>query len=192
METCPSLLDRLKESDDDAWRRFVAIYSPLIRGWLERRGVGSADADDLSQDVMAVVVRRVPEFHRERLGSFRAWLRAITANQLQSFWKRRRLRAPGAGGDAFLAIAEQLADPSSGLSHCWDREYNTHLTRLLLESVRPRFREGTWAAFQGLVLEGKPAAEVAEALGMTVNAVQVAKSRVLSVLRAEGEGLLDG
>ncbi|MGE3818910.1 MAG: RNA polymerase sigma factor [Isosphaeraceae bacterium] len=191
METTNSLLDRLRESDDDAWRRFVAIYTPLIRGWLERRGLGSADADDVAQDVMAVVVRRVPEFQRERLGSFRAWLRAITANQIQSFWKRRRRRTPGVGGDAFVAIAEELADPASGMSRCWDDEYNGHLTRLLLEAVRPRFREGTWAAFQGLVLQGKPAEEVAGDLGMTVNAVQVAKSRVLSALRSEGEGLLD-
>lgn len=39
------------------------------------------DADDVLQEVLAVVVRRIPEFHRgPRVGAFRAWGRTITVN----------------------------------------------------------------------------------------------------------------
>ena len=37
-QTPPSLLQRLRETPDDAdaWRRFDAIYRPLLSGWLRR------------------------------------------------------------------------------------------------------------------------------------------------------------
>jgi RNA polymerase sigma-70 factor (ECF subfamily) len=113
----------------------------------------------------------------------------ITSNQLRGFWRKRRTKA--LGGDHLLALADQLADPASGLSRCWDEEYNAHLTRSLLEAVRPRFRGPTWAAFAALVLDGRPVEEVTVELGMSRNAVLIAKSRVLSALREEGRGLLD-
>jgi RNA polymerase sigma-70 factor, ECF subfamily len=40
------------------------------------------------------------------------------------------------------------------------------------------------------VLEERPAADVAESLGLSVNAVLIAKSRVLRRLRQEGRGLI--
>ena len=57
-DTSLSLLDRLGQPDDgEAWQRLVEIYSPLLRGWLTRYEVQSADADDLMQDVLFVVMR---------------------------------------------------------------------------------------------------------------------------------------
>jgi RNA polymerase sigma-70 factor (ECF subfamily) len=40
-------------------------------------------------------------------------------------------------------------------------------------------------------VDGRPAADVARELGLTVNAVVKAKSRVLNRLRQEAAGLLD-
>ena len=41
----------------------------------------AADADDLTQQVLTVVVRKLPAFrHSGRPGAFRAWLRAITVS----------------------------------------------------------------------------------------------------------------
>jgi RNA polymerase sigma-70 factor, ECF subfamily len=42
-----------------------------------------------------------------------------------------------------------------------------------------------------LVLEGKRTSEVAADLGITVNAVRIAKSRVLRRFRQEVDGLID-
>ncbi|MBV8556257.1 MAG: sigma-70 family RNA polymerase sigma factor, partial [Planctomycetaceae bacterium] len=72
-DTSPSLLERLHDqSDSEAWERMVAIYTPLIRGWLQRYNLSGADADDLTQDVLGVVVRELPSFrHNQRRGAFR-------------------------------------------------------------------------------------------------------------------------
>jgi RNA polymerase sigma-70 factor (ECF subfamily) len=57
--------------------------------------------------------------------------------------------------------------------------------------VRPEFTEATWQAFQRLALDGAPGQVVAEELGLSVNAVLIAKSRVLARLRQEAQGLVD-
>jgi RNA polymerase sigma-70 factor (ECF subfamily) len=57
--------------------------------------------------------------------------------------------------------------------------------------VEPEFTPSTWRAFRRVVLEGAPPTAVAAELGTSVNAVFIAKSRVLQRLRQEARGLLD-
>jgi RNA polymerase sigma-70 factor (ECF subfamily) len=192
-ETSASLLDRLRlRPDEESWQRLVVIYTPLIRGWLRRYALLEQDADDLVQEVLTVVVRRLPEFRREpRTGAFRRWLRTIAVNCLRDFWRSQRLR-PAARGDAdFLQVLDALEDPTSDLSRLWDEEHDRHVTRHLLEMIRPKFEPRTWQAFRRVALEGASPEEVAAELGVTPNAVFIAKSRVLARLRREGAGLLD-
>jgi RNA polymerase sigma-70 factor, ECF subfamily len=191
--TSASLLDRLQRDADPAdWRRLVDLYSPLVRNWLRRHEVKGADADDLVQEVLAVVVRRVPDFrHNRRVGAFRAWLRAITVNCIRDFWKANRIRPAAPGGSDFGSYLDQLADPDDPLSREWDRAHDLHVVGRLLELLQPQFQQATWAAFRGFALEGRPAEQVAAELGLTVNAVFIAKSRVLARLREEAAGLVE-
>ena len=57
--------------------------------------------------------------------------------------------------------------------------------------MKTEFQPTTWQACWEHVVTGRPAAAVAQQLGITVNAVYLAKSRVLRRLRQELEGLLD-
>ena len=56
--------------------------------------------------------------------------------------------------------------------------------------MQTEFRPTTWKACWEHVVAGRPAAEVAAELGVSVNAVYLAKSHVLSRLRQEMAGLL--
>jgi RNA polymerase sigma-70 factor, ECF subfamily len=192
-DTPVSLLERLRLRPDPAsWQRLVDLYTPLIRGWLRRHALQDPDADDLVQEVLGVLVRELPNFrHDLRPGAFRRWLRTVTVNRLRTFWRGRRSRPVAAGDSDFLQMLDQLADPDSGLSRLWDEEHDRHVARRLLELLEPEFEPNTWRAFRRLVLEGQPTAEVAAELGVTPNAVRIAKSRVLSRFRQEVAGLLD-
>jgi RNA polymerase sigma-70 factor, ECF subfamily len=53
------------------------------------------------------------------------------------------------------------------------------------------FQPATWQAFGRVVIHGQPADRVAADLGLSVNAVLIAKCRVLRRLRQEARGLLD-
>ena len=186
METSLTWLGRLTGSPAEGdWKQLLDVYGPLLAGWLARSGVPAADRDDLIQEVLLVVVRRVSEFDRRGPGAFRAWLRQITVHRLRVYWDRRP------AGDAAPEALTELTDSSSPLSRSWDEEHDRHVVKSLLESLRLKFEPATWRAFERQVQDGAPAAEVAAELGLSVNAVLIAKSRVLQRLREEGRGLLE-
>ncbi|PQO42520.1 RNA polymerase subunit sigma-24 [Blastopirellula marina] len=193
MDTSVSFLDSLKDtSDEEAWQRLVGLYSPLIHGWLKRHGAAPGDLDDVCQEVLTVVFRRFPEFRREpRAGAFRTWLRTITVYCVRDHWRKKNRQAKGIGGSDFGEVIAQLEDPESGLSAQWNRDHDRHVLQYLLDEVRPSFTDNTWQAFQRFALDGLSADEVSQELGISVNAVFVAKSRILSRLRHRGQGLIE-
>jgi RNA polymerase sigma-70 factor (ECF subfamily) len=191
--TSASLLERLRDQPEPAdWHRLTSLYRPWLLGWLRRHGLDDCDAEDLAQEVLVVVLRELPYFqHNRRPGAFRAWLRTITLHRLQDFARARRYRPQPGSDSAFLDRLEQLEDPTSQLSRQWDQEHDFHLVRCLLARIEPEFQASSWQAFHAVMLEGNTPAEAAQRLGLTVNAVLIAKSRVLARLRQEGEGLID-
>ncbi len=56
--------------------------------------------------------------------------------------------------------------------------------------VQPDFQANTWEAFRRFAVDGRPAVEVAAELGLNVNSVIQAKSRILRSLREEAGELV--
>jgi RNA polymerase sigma-70 factor (ECF subfamily) len=192
METSTSLLERLRTAPDEAgWRRLDEIYRPLIRRWLLRDPSLRDEIDDVVQEVMKVLVRELPEFQRQRTGSFRRWLREITIHRLLAFQRSRRHRPQAIGASSDECPLLQLSDSESDLSRKWDDEHDRFVLRRLMEMVTPLFEPKTLAAFSRIAFDGVGPSQVADELGMTLNAVLLSKSRVLSKLRQEAEGLID-
>jgi RNA polymerase sigma-70 factor (ECF subfamily) len=184
VETSLTWLGRLVAGADDAdWRRLLDAFGPLLNHWLARAGVPPADRDDLVQEVLVVVVRRVGEFERRGPGAFRAWLRGILANHTKKFF---RTRPKPAAIDLDL-----LAGDGTELSRAWDREHDEHLAARALRAVEGDFAPATWQAFRRQVFDGLSPTAVAEETGLSLNAVILAKSRVLKRLRAELRGLAE-
>jgi RNA polymerase sigma factor (sigma-70 family) len=194
-DTSTSLLDRIRLHDDGpSWKRLVDLYTPLIQSWLRRYGsaVQAHDLDDLVQEVLAQVVRGLPKFqHNRRPGAFRCWLRMIAVHRLLAFRRAQKSRPVTSGDSVIDGQLAQLEDPESDLSRLWDQEHDRHVLRRLRELIEPEFNPTTWQAFTRTALKGERAAEVASDLGMTINAVLLAKSRVLRRLRQESHGLID-
>jgi RNA polymerase sigma-70 factor (ECF subfamily) len=190
-ETSASLLERARDPGDaEAWTCLVDLYTPLIRSWARRYALQPDEVDDLVQEVLGTLARALPRFeHNRRTGALRRWLRTVTVNVLRHAWRRGRFRPTG--GTDFAAVLDQLEDPGSGISQQWDREHDRHLVRRTLAIIEPDFRPATWSAFRRHVLEGVPARDAAAELGLTVNAVLIAKSRVLQKLRERLCDLVD-
>jgi RNA polymerase sigma-70 factor (ECF subfamily) len=187
VDTPLSLLDRLlSHGDDEAWDQFSILYEPLIRRWVGRL-VSRPDAvEDITQEVLKALLEGLPGFrHNLRNGAFRAWLRKITVHRVRRYWRDGRPTA------AQLSEVSDLEDPRSALSRLWDAEHDRHVVRSLLEEVRPDFDDTTWDIFRRLVFGGWPPREVAKKFGCSLNAVYIAKSRVLKRLRLEARGLID-
>lgn len=185
--TPSSVLLRLRRpGDTDAWQRLVELTTPLLFAWAHRAGLRDHDADDLVQDVLAVLVEKLPDFEYDQQGSFRGWLRVITTNK---FLDKRRKRTPEAlpPDDARL---RDLVD-STAPDPFWDREYQQLLVARALELMQAQFQPNTWKACWETVVLGRSAGDVAAELGLTPAAVYVAMSRVLRRLRAELAEMLD-
>jgi RNA polymerase sigma-70 factor (ECF subfamily) len=190
--TSPTLLHKARDpADADAWYRLTRLYTPLLLDWAARLGVRPADADDMVQEVLVVAARELPRFRYDPTrGSFRGWLRTVLANRVRHH--RRSLagsRDAAVGGDPDDRLAG-LADGRDDLADEWDREHDRYVVGQLLAAIRPDFEPATWEAFRLTAVEGRSAAEAAVALGVSVNAVRVARCRVLARLRRAADGLV--
>jgi RNA polymerase sigma-70 factor (ECF subfamily) len=185
-KTPASLLERLRRPEEGAWPRFVDLYTPLLYFWACRMGLQAADAADLVQDVFTILLQKFPEFSYDKSKSFRSWLRTVTVNRFHDNLRRKA----AALRDAGPAGLDDVAVPPDAEA-LWDKQYRDHLVSRAAEVMKAEFQPTTWQAFWGLAVEGKSGAEVAVSLGLSVEAVYAAKSRVLRRLRQELDGLLE-
>src|SRR5687768_5078741 len=184
--TRASLLVRIRDPQDRlAWGEFVQLYAPLIHAYSMRRGLQDADAADLVQDVMRIVTRSAGAFEYDRSrGSFRGWLLTVTRNELRKAIARRQKHPAGSGDTQMAGFLAEQPDERSDADQ-WDREYRWNRFHWAAERVKSEFREATWLAFWRTVVEGQSVETVAAALGITVGAVYIARSRVTARIRQE-------
>jgi RNA polymerase sigma-70 factor (ECF subfamily) len=178
-----SLLVRLRDArDEQAWREFTAIYTPLIQRLARRRGLQDADVADLTQEVFQAVARALERqsFDPAR-GSFRGWLFRIARNLVVNFLIHQARHPRGSGDSEINSLLE--AQPAAEDSALFDTEYRRQLLYWAAEQVRGEFTMLTWQAFWLSGVEGRGAGDVAEALGTTVGTVYHCKSRVMARLK---------
>lgn len=196
-----SLIHRVKTFDSRAWERFSLIYCPLVLEWVVRAGVKQPDASDVVQEVFMAVANGIHQYQALALQpsqeflygnrqKFRAWLWGITRHKIADQFRKQSAAPVAHGGSAIQHLLHDLADPNGvdeSVSRFPDEEGS--VLRRALEIIKVDFEESTWRAFWMVTVDGKPAKEVAQTLGLTLGAVYTAKSRVLSLLRHELRGL---
>ena len=184
--TPPSLLQRLHEpANAVGWRRFVDMYSPLLIAWTRKLGIPTHDAADLMQDVFTSLLELLPTFTYQSDRSFRAWMKTVLVNRWRTWQRRQVVRK--AGGNSQLDYLGKEDDPPA----FEEDEYRRYLVVKALEIMQNEFQPVTWKACWEYVVGGRDPESIASELGITVNAVYLAKSRVLRKLRQELAGLLD-
>jgi RNA polymerase sigma factor (sigma-70 family) len=181
-QTSLTLMDLLRKSPKDAgaWDRFVRRYRPKIYGWCRVRGLQEADAEDVAQDVIAILTQKMASFRYDPSRRFHAWLKTITYHALSDLLAGR-YRAFGDRPIALLETIEDRADLERRIDELFDRE----LLELAIEKVRERVAVPTWDAFRLTTFEGHSGAEASRLLGITVASVFVSKHRVQKMLREE-------
>lgn len=183
--TSESLLLKLKHSrDEEPWNRFVKLYTPLIFYWARQTGLQNSDAADLVQDVLSIVLQKLPFWQYNPEKSFRGWLRTVTLNRHRELGRRKRLPTDGQG-----SFVESLAS-SKDAETTWDLHYARQLVSTAMELLKPDFAEITWFALRELVATGEPAAQIASKHGISVWTLYSAKSRLFQRLRNDLDGLL--
>jgi RNA polymerase sigma-70 factor (ECF subfamily) len=183
--TRPSLLLRLRDARDEAaWGQFVEIYTPLIYGFCRKHDLQDADAADVGQEVLRTVARGMERFEYDPgRGKFRNWLLTVTRSKLNNFFTSRQRQPNPASATSLQQLAE--SQPTAEEQSHWDAEYHRQVFHWAAGRIRGEFQEKSWQAFWQTTVEQRDGKEVAEAVGLSIGAVYVAKSRVLARLKEE-------
>ncbi|MEM7476093.1 MAG: sigma-70 family RNA polymerase sigma factor [Planctomycetota bacterium] len=190
-----SLVARAKLNDTDAWNRMVQLYSPLVYYWCKESGLSEADVHDVFQDVFHSVAQNLKQYRPIHGSSFRGWLRTVTRNKLNDFFRKyQRLEQPIGGTEALQYFGQIVAHEETTSSSVESKSSNPSPDELkiqhtllckALDNIRPHFTDQTWHAFWMVVIDGRETKDVADELSMRPGTVRVAKSRVLKRLRLE-------
>ena len=187
-----SLLLRLRDTHDlPAWERFVSLYAPLVYGFARRKGLQDADAADIAQDVLTSVAQQMRQWqYSPERGSFRGWLFTIARNRIKNWLASAARRTDATGGDDNFSAMQSQPEPGPEYSD-WDADYARHVFHWAAAIVRQQVSEQTWQAFEITAVEGQSGSDTAKTLGMTIGAVYLARSRVMSRLRELVQGIGD-
>jgi RNA polymerase sigma-70 factor (ECF subfamily) len=185
--TSLSLLDRVKARDQEAWRRLVQIYGPLVYQWCHRWELRAEDVADIFQEVFQGVAAQIAGFHRDRAGdTFRGWLWSITRHKILDHFRRQGRQPVAAGGSEAQQRMLELPEPPPDSDPSMSTGSVVHRA---LEQIKGEFQEQTWTAFWRAIVDGHAPKDIAVDLGVSPDAIRVAKSRVLRRLRQELQDL---
>lgn len=171
------MLARLRDrSDAAAWDEFCQRYGELIHGFARRRGLSDVDCDDLVQDVLMALNSAMPGFtYDPGRGRFRSYIKAAVIRAVA----RRSCQTRGGVSleDVENVIASHSA--SEAVEDQWEKEWRHHHLRTAMRTIEAEFSATDRNAFQLYAVEGRDGRETARTLGISVDAVYQAKSRIL-------------
>src|SRR5262245_46909127 len=108
--TSATLLGRLggNPADAAAWEEFVRHYGRKIVLWCRHWHLQDADAEDVAQNVLLEVSRKMKTFVYDPSKSFRAWLRKLTHAAWCDWVEGRRKLGQGSGDSAVLDLLQTV------------------------------------------------------------------------------------
>ena len=193
--TRESLLSRLKDwRDGESWQEFFDTYWRLIYGVARKAGLSDAEAQDIVQETVLSVARKIEGFRYDpTVCSFKSWMLQLTRWRILNQLKKRAREAshvPLTIGDAASAdltgALEGIADPAGcELDAIWDAEWEKNLLAAAVERVKRQVAPEQFQIFDLACLEGWPVRKVAQTLGVSAARVYLAKHRIGRLLKAE-------
>jgi len=187
-----SLLDRLKDWDDqESWREFFVTYRHLIFGVAIKAGLTEAEAEDVVQETVISVAKKMPEFKANpEAGSFKGFLLLITRRRITDQLRKRPphqdASPPRSDETARTSTVERIPDPASlNLDAIWDNEWEKNLVEAAMERVRRQANLKQCQIYDLYVLKKWPVKKVTATLGVNIGQVYLAKHRISHLLRKE-------
>jgi len=198
-----TLLSRLKDAADaDSWQEFFDTYWRLIYGVARKAGLTDVEAQEVVQEVVIGVARKMPEFRCDpAAGSFKAWLLQVTRRRIVDQFRKRQPwsptqpprgpEAPAEGnGTARTSTIERVPDPEgANLDAVWEGEWQQHLLDRALARVRQTADPEQFQMFDLHVRLGLPAREVARKLDVSLPRVYFAKYKIGALLKRQVQRL---
>jgi RNA polymerase sigma-70 factor, ECF subfamily len=153
-------------------------YAPRVYSVARRMVASDFDAEDVTQEVLLQVIRKLPSFRGE--SAFPTWLHRVTVNAALSHRRRQAVRDEGrhsleVQGEEAVAVGTHAPSPDDLLAD--------HETQQLIERAIDSLPETYRVVFELADVEGFPNAVIADRLGMSLPAVKSRLHRARAMLR---------
>ena len=182
--TTTQILDDLKFSDNAAaWKTFTDHFYPVIFGFARKMGLSSTDAEDVAQETIIQFLRlyRADRFQREK-GHLSHWIFGVARNVIRDF-VRKKPREYGVQNHPDQTSFWARVPDEKTILRTWQTQWQREILNRCLSRAHREVDEKTFRAFEMYAIAQQPVNAVCKELGMTPNAVYIAKNRVLTKMR---------
>ena len=176
------LRDLAQDSQHARWGEFVARYRPMMEAFMRER-FPSLDADDVIQETLIELIKAFPVYHyspREK-GHFHNYLTGILRHRALRLADEENRRA----ARQVPSVGQMVADRPSSLAAEEESAWRASLLEIALQQLLSdsTIHERTRQVFARVAVNGEKPEAVAAAFGITRNAVDQMKSRLMARLR---------
>jgi RNA polymerase sigma factor (sigma-70 family) len=186
-----SLLEQIRDpNNQDAWKKFIAYYEHYIYNILRRMGLSPSEANEVRQEIIVKLWKYLPDFTYEKdRGKFRLWLGTVIKNDARRFYRTQKRNKNYVDSQQQEKEDHPEGDfNSSDLDRIISDEWDSYISNLAWDIVKPRFKKKTQDVFL-LFAEGKDRKEIAETLDLSESSIDVYIKRVRDHLKVEFERL---
>jgi RNA polymerase sigma-70 factor (ECF subfamily) len=188
--TRQSLLVRLKDWDDStSWKDFFDTYWKLIYGVARKAGLTDAEAQDVVQDTVVAVAKKIPDFDYDpQLGSFKGWLMRLTRWRITDQFRKKGYESGGRWFPREQPVGDEVlgrhAEPIPfDLEQAWNEEWEKAVMEAALKKLRQQASQLQYQMFYLHVIKAVPAREVARRLEVKLAEVYFAKYKLSAIVR---------
>ena len=174
------LRDLAQDSQHARWGEFVARYRPMMEAFMRER-FPSLDADDVIQETLIELIKVFPVYRYtpEEKGHFHNYLTGILRHRALRLLGEEKARAERWG--QYAKEVEGSPSLTGADTAAWRRSLMEIALQQLLadDSIHERTRQ----VFARVAVNGETPEDVATSFGITRNAVDQMKSRMMLRLR---------
>ncbi len=168
--------------DGAAWVKLVKRYQGRITAWCLKQGLQLADAENVSQEVLYRLTRKIHMYDPKK-GPFPTWLRRVTIH-VCSTYRRKQAKAPtGSGDTAHMMRLQEVQDDTTGFWEGIDAAGDREMLQSALVLAQAKVSKEAWTIFRLAALEKMPGPDIAGQLGISAQSVYSTRHRVLVVVK---------
>lgn len=184
-DTSASLLLQIRDDtkNEQAWQLFVDRYGGKIYGWCLNRQLQPSDAEDVTQNILYKLARRLKSFEYNPDQSFRGWLHRVSKNAINDFFAEQngiRVRG-GSWNDVHLDLAQAREELTNRIASAFDLE----LMDRAISRVKQRVSSDRFDAWDLMARQRMSGENVANQLKMKIATVYTAKNQVQKLIQEE-------
>ncbi|MCH2208805.1 MAG: RNA polymerase sigma factor [Lentisphaerales bacterium] len=188
-----SLLEKIKDRyDDDAWEDFVYYYQQYIYNMLRRMHMTDSEAEESCQKIIVKLWDKLPDFEYQKgIGKFRTWLCRIITNHVRNIVRHNKVKLKHqeyVHNELKVTSGEPFSEAE--VAKIAEQEWAVYVSNLAWKNLEPQLSEKNKEIFI-MHTNGKSSEEIATALELNYNTVNVYKMRVKDQLIREIQRLTD-